>query len=259
MEILLRHIETLLVDIQSDKVTIRSKALDSLQQMFENRSDEVVNVLASNQGVSWNGLFLCLHQSVKAQAARLNEDRCTAATKNRTGDYSNTLTKCIYLANSHTQNITYDAIFDTAFEVFGDVSLRKHFDLCYLQIIRKQILNSCRCLATVKIHQWSRKCCELHFHSFYICQNRNFCFLIEGLLSYLCQLFEISDMPKMILLECIPLLVQCGTRYTHLVSDLHQYTPNIVAIVHREHQIKAQHQVVLTVYEFTCNVRFENG
>lgn len=167
LDILLHDIEKSLLDIQSDKVTVRTKALESLQHIFDNRSQEVIKVLASKQDVSWRGVYMNLHDAVNAQAARLDDSRCTTATKNRSSDYSNTLMKCINLANSQTQNIAYDVILETAIQSFADVSMRNHFDLCYVQIIRKHILNSRHNLATVKIHQWSRKYWHLYFHWLY--------------------------------------------------------------------------------------------
>lgn len=157
LEILLLDIEKLLGDIHSDKVTVRTKAFESLQQKFEDRSKEVIRVLATPQDVSWKKVYMSLHEAVKAQAARLDDSRCTTATKNRSNDYTNTLMKCINLANSQRPNITYDVILGSAFDAFGDVSTQKHFDLCYVQIIRKHILNSRHNLATVKINEWSRK------------------------------------------------------------------------------------------------------
>lgn len=158
LEILVHDIEKHLGVIQSEKVTVRTKALDSLHQIFDNRSTEVIKAVAGNQDVSWKGIFMHLHHATKAQAGRLDDNRCTAATKNRTGDYATILIKCINLANSQTQNIGHDVIFETALQAFGDDSTRKHFDSCYVQIIRKHILQSRRNLATVEIHQWSRKC-----------------------------------------------------------------------------------------------------
>lgn len=158
LDILLRDIERILGEIQSDKVTVRTKALDLLQQTFDNRSSEVSRVLTGGQDVSWKGVYMSLHEALKAQAARLDDARCTAATRNRSGDYSTAIMKCINLANSKTQNIVYDVILETAFQAFADVSMRKHYGLCYVQIIRKHVLDSRRNLAAVKIHQWSRKC-----------------------------------------------------------------------------------------------------
>lgn len=157
-EIILRDIERILGEIQSDKVTVRTKALDLLQQIFDNRSSEVSRVLTGGaHDVSWKGVYMSLHDAVKAQATRLDDARCTAATKNRSGDYSTAIMKCINLANSKTQNIIYDVILESAFQAFADVSMRKHYGLCYVQIIRKHVLDSRRNLAVVKIHQWSRE------------------------------------------------------------------------------------------------------
>lgn len=92
-----------------------------------------------------------------------------------------------------------------------------------------------------------------HLHwRFYLLSHSTF--HCVGLLSYLFELFERSEMPKLSLLECFPLLIKCGKQYTHLASDLHQYLPNVVKIVRQQHQIKAQHQVVMTVFEFAGNV-----
>lgn len=66
-------------------------------------------------------------------------------------------------------------------------------------------------------------------------------------------------MPKLNLLECVPLLVRCGTRNSHLATDLHQYLPNVVRIVRQDHQIKAQHQVMMIVYEFMINVSLSDS
>lgn len=78
------------------------------------------------------------------------------------------------------------------------------------------------------------------------------------LLSYLFELFEQNELTKKDLLECYPLLVQCGVKYTHLASNLRKYLPIVVNIVHQEHPIRAQHHVVLTVYEFVKNVSSAN-
>lgn len=156
-DILERDIEKLLGDIRSDKVTVRTKALESLQQIFDNRSRELIKLLGTKRDVTWIGLHRNLHDALKAQADRLEDPRCTTATKNRSGDYSTALMKCVDIANAQTQNITYEALLETAFEAFAYNAMRKHFDLCYVQIIRKHVLKSRRKLATVKISQWSRK------------------------------------------------------------------------------------------------------
>lgn len=157
LEILGRDIEKLLGDIRSYKVTVRTKGLDSLQQIFEGRSRELTELLSSELcgAVTWNSLLRCLHEAVKTQAGRLDDPRCTTATKNRTGNYSTVLRKYLDLANDQTQNIAYDVIFEIAFDAFAGAATREHFDLCYVKIIRKHVLQSCHNLATVKISHWS--------------------------------------------------------------------------------------------------------
>lgn len=68
------------------------------------------------------------------------------------------------------------------------------------------------------------------------------------------QLVKSSEMPKLTLLECLPLLIQCGTEHTHVATEFPDYLPNVVTLVEQEHQIKAQHQVVVMVYELVKHV-----
>lgn len=156
LEILGRDIEKLLGDIRSDKVTVRTKALESLQHIFEGRSRDFTELLSTELycGVTWKDLLRSLHEAVKAQADRLDDPRCTTATKNHSGAYLTTLMKYLDLANDQTQNIAYDAIFEIVFEAFAGAATRKHFDHWYVQIIRKHVLKSHRTLATVEISHW---------------------------------------------------------------------------------------------------------
>lgn len=66
-----------------------------------------------------------------------------------------------------------------------------------------------------------------------------------------------SQIQKLELLQCIPLILRHGAKYSYLVNDLHQYLPNIIKIVNESHlqnQINAQKQIFLIVYEFIRNV-----
>lgn len=48
-----------------------------------------------------------------------------------------------------------------------------------------------------------------------------------GLLSFCFQMFDSKHIPKLTLLECLPLIINNGTTYTYLSSDLAQYLPKL--------------------------------
>lgn len=83
-------------------------------------------------------------------------------------------------------------------------------------------------------------------------------FSFQVLLSHIFELYQRqSQIPKLDILQCIPLIVRQGTKYQFLVSDLHQYLPNVIRIVKDgqfENQLNSQKQILLIVYELIRNV-----
>lgn len=153
-------IKQILNDVRIDKVTVRTKSLESLQRIFDERSDELIKLLSYENEISWTDLYHALHEALKEQAIKL--DTCKSANslvtaQNKNGGYISAIQKCINLANSHHLNVSYRMIFQTVFDCFSNKTICKYFDVCYLQIVRKHILDS-RCnLAEVKINEWSRE------------------------------------------------------------------------------------------------------
>lgn len=71
-------------------------------------------------------------------------------------------------------------------------------------------------------------------------------------------MYEGNQLKKMILLECLSLLVQHGVRYKMLVDDLHQYLPNILRMSQESHECKAHKRLLMTIYEILVNVSDAN-
>lgn len=78
--------------------------------------------------------------------------------------------------------------------------------------------------------------------------------LFTGLLTISFTLYRSANIQKLNLFEFITLIVQHGTKYTHLESELHQFLPKLIKIVEEDHKFKTQKELLRTIFEFTKNV-----
>lgn len=273
MTMLLIQIRQVLIDLKNDKVTARTKALDELTNIFDNRAQDLRATFRSNNNnhmddddrdtFNWSDLFDGLHEAIKDQCMRIGGGRRTQSQKSsnsligKNDSYKEVVRKCISLANEDVPSVSYAKICHAAFECFETPAMRSHFDGLYIQIVLKNILNAKHSLSELKVAEWSRKC----FLTTRMCSNHiiyTFLLIHTGLLSHVFELFnESSERQKLELLQCIPLILKHGTKYRYLVSDLHQYLPNVIQIINEsqlEKHINAQKQILNIVYEFVRHV-----
>lgn len=151
-------------EIQSSKPTPRTKALEKLSYIFDNRCEEIVRLLSLayiEAETSWTQLFETLNDALQQQTINLEASKGTAGFKtidNKSNEHINVFQKCINLANRERQNISYRDILDSAFECFKERQMSKYFDLCYLQVVKKNVLQYSKGnLAEIKIKDWCRK------------------------------------------------------------------------------------------------------
>ncbi|XP_031619505.1 serine/threonine-protein kinase ATM [Contarinia nasturtii] len=247
--LLLIQIRQQLIDIKNDKITVRSKSLDELHNIFDNRAHELRGIFRLNSNnhhhsdedetdtFNWSELFDGLHDAVKDQCMRIEAGKRAESQKNsllaKNDSYKSLLRKCVSLANEYMPNISYAKICHAAFECFETPTICCHFDGLYLQIVKKDILNAKHSLSELKLAEWSR------------------------LLSHIFELYKQNRIQKNELLQCIPLILQHGSKYRYLVSDLHQYLPDIVQIINEgqfQNHINAQKHILHIVYEFIRNL-----
>lgn len=159
--ILINEIKQTFIDLKSDKVTVRTKALDNLNNLIDNRSTEINHVLLSDgNDTDWSYVYGELHIAITEQVARLDSSRSTASQsslQNRNDGFKSALTKCINLANEKAVNVSLQKICSTAFECFGNATFRKYFHTCYLKIVNRKVLNANSNLDELRISDWSRK------------------------------------------------------------------------------------------------------
>lgn len=167
MTALLNQVRQILIDLKSEKATVRSKGLDEFHNILDNRSKELSAILRSNNNYSddedpftWMHLFEEVHGAVKDQCYRIDSGNRSQSQKGLIGKndgYKEALRKCINAANEHIPNVSYTKICNAALECFDTSCIRKHFDAVYLQIVFKHILNAKHCLNELKVDEWSRK------------------------------------------------------------------------------------------------------
>lgn len=161
-KILSNKINQYVIDIKSDKVTTRQSALDGIGTLFDNQPNDVIAVLESGDEdcMSWKNLFTELHYAVQEQCSRLDSTRNATTLntlKNKNDAYKGALIKCINLANQQKLNVPLRNICEAAFDCFGNATVRKYFDGCYLKVINTHILTTKFPLDGLELTQWSRK------------------------------------------------------------------------------------------------------
>lgn len=158
---LLNNIKQVLIDLKSDRATVRTKCIDEFHNVLDNRARELRDVIRVNNNrrednehdLTWSDIFYGLNDAVKEQCGRNGNSR-----SNQKNDaYKEALRKLINVANEHVPNVSYTQICEAAFECFEDATFCYHFGAVYLQIVLKHILNAKHSLSEIDTAGWARK------------------------------------------------------------------------------------------------------
>lgn len=159
--------QTVFIDLKSDKVNVRTHSLENIHNIFDNRSEQLCAILrltnnnhSDDDSFSWSELFDGLHEAIKDQCMRIDAGKRSQSQKSlisKNDSYKEALRKCINLANNHIPNVSYTKICHAAFECFEIPAISPYFDVLYLQIVLKHILNAKHSTSELKVTDWSRK------------------------------------------------------------------------------------------------------
>lgn len=155
-----------LLELKSDKITVRTKSLESIERIFDDRSRDLKITIANGDvdTVTWTELYFGLHDSLKDQCDRL--DKCTRAnldtTRNKNGAFKTVITKCINLASENVPHIPLRTVLETVLECFQNATSCTHFASCYLKIAHNFVLNTKSNLNELKLADWS---CKYNTHT----------------------------------------------------------------------------------------------
>lgn len=258
-------------DIRSTKVLIHQKGLEKFDQILNDRSTELTELLSNHDTfqfcTTWTNWLDTLHEAVVQQSYKCVElpsgCKLFSAVENRNPLHSNVLQKFLNLANETNLNIPLDAILEKCFHCFGDRTIAKYFGDCYLYILQRNILGSSTGnIGDIKISDWSRKYGRAFpiFYNFPLCN----CFanilllvpssLFLGMVSYCFQLNENGRIRKLYVLQALSLVIDCGCKYTQFGADLHQYIPKMMEIVAEDHKFTSQKELIKLCHYFCRNV-----
>lgn len=164
---LLEELHSISMDIENAKPTIRTKALLKLNDIFDNR-DEELRILFTNSdtesNITWPSLFNSLHTAIGNQTECLktasnSQSSQSTTLQNKNNDHINVFQKCINIANRDEQIISCTAIIEAATHCFTERLMVQHFGLCYLQIVKKNVLQYVHGnLAVIKEDSWYCEC-----------------------------------------------------------------------------------------------------
>lgn len=156
--VLFENLVSIQQDLRSTKYTVRSKAIEKLQSIIDNRNSEVVNLFAGNNLAS--ELFDAAHDACKQHIKNIEAKLGLTGLHliiNKTRDHVVIIQKIIANANRDFNRILYSEILEKCFQCFDDRLMVEYFGMCYLQIVQQHLLSCKYNLEEVKINEWSRK------------------------------------------------------------------------------------------------------
>lgn len=160
------NLEKIEIDICSNKITIRQKGLEKLDQILNERSDELTELLSSRSdsgfpSTTWIHLFDSAHQAVIQQSNRYSETldkKAIELLESRSAIYKIVIQKLLNTANANSLQISIDNILEKCFHCFENRTLSKFFGECYLQILNKHVLCSVTGnLGDIRTSSWCSK------------------------------------------------------------------------------------------------------
>lgn len=176
---LLINIKQALIDLRSDKSTVRAHGLQNFHNIFDNRSSDLSVILRpttnsrcddDDDPFIWSNLFDEVHGAIRDQCQRIHASKSSQGQKGliaKNNEYKEALRKCINVANEQNPNVSYKKICHATFDCFDTPAIAQYFDALYLQIVYKHILNAKHSIGELLAADWSRKL----FVSFVICHN----------------------------------------------------------------------------------------
>lgn len=156
-------------ELRGTRYTVRSKAIERLQSIIDNRNNEIVKLLGDNSSAtSWSKLFDAAHDACIQHISNIEAKLGLTGLHlilNKTRDHAVVIQKIIANANRDFNRIPYSDILEKCFQCFDNRLMIEHFGMCYLQIVQLHLLACKGNLEDVKINEWSRKfnCVVLYF------------------------------------------------------------------------------------------------
>ncbi|XP_049537442.1 serine-protein kinase ATM [Anopheles darlingi] len=146
-----REICMLLVDIRSDKVTVRHKAVGKLLVIANHRTEDFSSYIDSERfETGWNDVFDATYHSM------LKHAHSTSATvKGKNDDYTMLMRKIAECAMQRdAPRLSYQQLIDYALQGLEDEAIRTCLGFCLVELIQKHVLGVKWDLTTISYELW---------------------------------------------------------------------------------------------------------
>ncbi|XP_050076340.1 serine/threonine-protein kinase ATM [Anopheles maculipalpis] len=154
MAVMDRDLCSLMVEMPSEKVSVRQKAFNKMNTILSNREEDFLAYMSSDSfETAWSALFDAVYHGIQKQSY-------TAASKgqpqSKNYDYVVVLHKLIELAMDREEGpqLSYGQLIRCCVHAMSDQALREGFGMCFLQALQKFVLSSRWSLTTVSYEQW---------------------------------------------------------------------------------------------------------
>uniref|UniRef100_A0A182SNQ9 Uncharacterized protein n=1 Tax=Anopheles maculatus TaxID=74869 RepID=A0A182SNQ9_9DIPT len=153
MAVMDRDLCSLMVEMPSEKVTVRQKAFNKMNTILNNREEDFLAYMSSDSfETGWSTLFDATYHGIQKQSYATNKGQ----TQSKNYDYVMVLHKLIELAMDREEapQLSYGQLIGSFVHAMSDQALREGFGMCFLQVLQKFVLSSKWCLTTVNYEQW---------------------------------------------------------------------------------------------------------
>uniref|UniRef100_A0A182VTU2 Serine/threonine-protein kinase ATM n=1 Tax=Anopheles minimus TaxID=112268 RepID=A0A182VTU2_9DIPT len=146
-----RELCSLLVEMASEKITVRQKAFGKMSTIFNNREEDFLAYMSSDSfETAWSALYEAAFSGIQKQS-------CTnkGQTQSKNHDYLLVLNKLIELAmDREAPQLSFSQLIGSFVHTVNDQAMRENFGVPFLQVLTKYVLSSKWCLTTITHEQW---------------------------------------------------------------------------------------------------------
>ncbi|XP_049286368.1 serine/threonine-protein kinase ATM [Anopheles funestus] len=146
-----RDLCSLLTEMPSEKVTVRQKAFIKMNSILTNREEDFLAYMQSDSfETAWSELFYAAYNGIRMQSATSKEQ-----TEGKKDEYFKVLNKLTELAMDRVSpQLSWSQLIGSFVDAVTDHGMRAHFEMFFVNFLKKFVLSSKWCLSTVTYEQW---------------------------------------------------------------------------------------------------------
>ena len=201
MSVMDRDLCLLLVEMSSEKVTVRQKAFNKMSTILNNREDDFLDYMASDAfETQWCAVLDAAYHGIQKQSYAN-----TAQVQSKNHDYVVVLHKLVELAmDRDAPQLPHSQLIGCFVRAINDQAMRDSFGVCFLHVLNKFVLCSKWCLTPVSYEHWKGKQRGGKVDLLYLVLNGDF---FAEILDCCFVILDSAHVPKHLAANCLSLAV----------------------------------------------------